>query len=132
VASPSAPTTRIQRDWDVFAKAVGLFAALPIKGNRSSIGEGPLPAQTSRVFPRPFVAPPLPLPPATAKVFGQLVVALEQISEGGHTPLPFCDSGIVNAGTGSSTETEEPMYKWVASKPEPHRSKFRVAVMTLD
>lgn len=24
------------------------------------------------------------------------------------------------------------MYKWVASKPEPHRSKFRVAVMTLD
>jgi len=72
------------------------------------------------------------LSPETAKVLGQLVVALEQISEGGHTALPFCDSGIVDAGSGSSTESEEPMFKWVATKPEPHRSKFRVAVMTLD
>jgi hypothetical protein len=76
------------------------------------------------------MAPGLPADAAT--MIGQLAIALERFCADRHNPDQLTDNGIVDGGSGSSTETEEPMYRWVAVKPEPHRSKFRVAVRKLD
>lgn len=72
------------------------------------------------------------LPADAATTIGQLAIVLERLCAHRHNPGQLTDNGIVDGGSGSSTETEEPMYRWVAVKPEPHRSKFRVAVKKLD
>ena len=65
-------------------------------------------------------------------MLGQLAIALERLCPPRHNPDQLTDNQIVDGGSGSSTDTEEPMYRWVALKVEPHRSKFRVAVKMLD
>src|SRR5262245_23106991 len=66
-----------------------------------------------------------------ADLLDQLAIALER-GRGPRQNVPQpSDNRIVEAGSGSST-TEEPMYKWVAKRPEPHWKKFRVAVMTIE
>jgi integrase len=100
--------------------ALGVTVAAPANDNRDG---GRIAAALIEAAPN--------LPRETADLLAQLASSLEARRQLRHTSGQLTDNGIVEAGSGSSP-TEEPMYVWVATTPEPHRKKFRVAVKTLD
>jgi integrase len=93
----------------------------------------PLDAQrnTSRVASTLFDAIPN-LPPEIANLLAELAISLERTRGPRQNLSQLSDNGKVEAGSGSSATEEEPMYTWVATKPERHGHKFRVAVKMLD